>query len=256
MLNFISEGEGIPVIFLHGFMGNLINLKKLSDSLDKKFYKSYLLDLPSHGNSPYMGNLNYEMLKNALYDFFKEEKIKKAILVGHSMGGKTAISFALSYPEKVLGLFILDIGTESLIDKYEQLINAIKTINLNSSMPEIKDFLNQSFDDKTLAGFITLNLKATPEGFIWKRDILSFLQENKEVWAGLKISSTDLCEKPFTLVRGENSNFVKKEDISEIEKLLPNSTIIALKEVGHFPHLENYAQTEIAFKSLIKKAST
>lgn len=256
MINFICEGEGIPVIFLHGFMGSLINLKKLSDSLDKKSYKSYLLDLPSHGNSSTTEPISYEFLSETLSNFFKEEKIEKAILVGHSMGGKLAIKFSLSYPESILGLFILDIGINSLVDKYNQLIKAIKTINLNSSMVEIKEFLNQSLSDRTLAGFITLNLQSTSNGFIWKRDILSFLEENKEVWLNLDINPHSLCQKPLTLVKGENSDFVKEEDIKEIKRIFPNSLIITLKNVGHFPHLEDFSQTEKLLQNLIKKASS
>lgn len=255
MLNFISEGKGIPVIFLHGFMGSLINLKKLSDSLDKNLYKSYLVDLPSHGDSPYLESLNYEKLEGALENFLKEQEIEKAILVGHSMGGKLAMKFALSYPERVLGLFILDIGVFSLSDKYEQLVKAIKTINLDSSLSEIKDFLNNSLEDKTLAGFITLNMQSTPTGFTWKRDVLSLVEENKNIWLGLENNSNAICEKPLTLLRGENSDFVKQKDIDEIKKLFPNATIIILEKVGHFPHLESFSLSEEAFKELIKKAS-
>src|SRR4051812_37863723 len=104
-LNYKSFGEGVPVVILHGLLGSLDNWQTFARQLSSEF-KVYTLDLRNHGKSPHSEEHGYSAMSEDLVEFFEEHNIDKAHLIGHSMGGKAAMQFAIEHPERVLKLFI------------------------------------------------------------------------------------------------------------------------------------------------------
>src|SRR5674536_156004 len=103
-------GNGPPLIILHGLYGSSDNWITIAKSLSDSF-TVYLPDQRNHGRSPHSPIHDYDSMRDDLFELANDLKLKKFFLAGHSMGGKTAISFAIKWPEMLDGLFIADIST-------------------------------------------------------------------------------------------------------------------------------------------------
>src|SRR5687768_12491716 len=108
-LNYKTFGEGTPVIILHGLLGSLDNWQTFARKLSADF-KVFTVDLRNHGKSPHSDEHSFPAMVADLVEFFNEHQISKAHIIGHSMGGKVAMQFAITHPEMVLKLIVVDIN--------------------------------------------------------------------------------------------------------------------------------------------------
>src|SRR6056297_828170 len=115
-LNYRKFGEGPALIILHGLYGASDNWVSIARELAANF-EVFIPDQRNHGDSPHTEEHNYEFLREDLYSFMEKHSIKKATLLGHSMGGKAAMFFATQYPEKIENLIVVDISPRSYVDK-------------------------------------------------------------------------------------------------------------------------------------------
>ena len=106
-LNYIKSGTGPNLIILHGLFGMLDNWKTLGKQLEK-YFTVYLVDQRNHGKSPHTPEHSYQLMADDLKEFMLQQNISTTYLLGHSMGGKTAMQFALNYPEMVEKLIVVD----------------------------------------------------------------------------------------------------------------------------------------------------
>ncbi|MCB0640697.1 MAG: alpha/beta fold hydrolase, partial [Phaeodactylibacter sp.] len=104
-LNYKTFGQGDPVIILHGLFGMLDNWQTIGKKL-AEHHTVYLVDQRNHGRSPHLPDFNYHLLAEDLHQFMEDNWIHQAHIVGHSMGGKTAMQFALEFPDMVDKLVI------------------------------------------------------------------------------------------------------------------------------------------------------
>jgi len=108
-LFFREEGSGFPIVIIHGLYGSSDNWLTVAKKL-APHYHVYSVDQRNHGHSPNSDIHDFESMKNDLAEFFEDHKIEKAIVIGHSMGGKTAMWFAAEYPERIEKLIVADIA--------------------------------------------------------------------------------------------------------------------------------------------------
>ncbi len=111
-LNYKEFGEGQPLIILHGLFGMLDNWNSFAQELKDEFH-IFLVDQRNHGRSFHDDEMNYELMAEDLSEFMEEHDIEEAHIMGHSMGGKTAMSFAGQFPEKVKKLIVVDIAQKN-----------------------------------------------------------------------------------------------------------------------------------------------
>ncbi|MDP3431510.1 MAG: alpha/beta fold hydrolase [Bacteroidota bacterium] len=151
-LFFREEGEGFPIVIVHGLYGSSDNWLTVGKKLSARF-KVYMIDQRNHGRSPNSEEHSYEALKNDLAEFFDQHKIEKAIVMGHSMGGKTAMCFAADYPERIEKLIVVDIAPknyfllndESQYFLHKNILQAMLEIEFSrmESRKEVENYLLQ-----------------------------------------------------------------------------------------------------------------
>ena len=142
------------VIILHGFLGMLDNWITISKKISAYGLKVHLVDLRNHGKSFWSDKFTYKVMSDDLKLYVDKNKISDFSLIGHSMGGKSAIQFAYNYPSKVKKLIILDIMNKTYDQNYLHLkiLNLLESIDLSiyDRRTEIEDYLFENLNDKIL----------------------------------------------------------------------------------------------------------
>ena len=126
-LNYEKYGSGQPIIILHGLFGSCVNWKTVSEMLSSQF-SVYTLDLRNHGESPHSEQFNYNVMTEDLKQFIQRHNLQKVILIGHSLGGKTAMTFASTYPQMVDKLIIVDIAPRAYFSSLKGLIEFMMSV--------------------------------------------------------------------------------------------------------------------------------
>lgn len=237
-LNFKSFGEGQPLIILHGLFGSLDNWITLGRKFAEDF-QVFLIDQRNHGHSFHDPEFSYNVMSEDLCQFMGEMNISSAHLVGHSMGGKTAMEFAATYPEKIDKLIIADIGPKSYPVHHSEIIKALYSVPVESlkSRKEADEIVSQSISDFGVRQFLLKNLSRANEGFKWKMNLDVIASKIEEVGKGLNQNA--LFEKPTLFLRGDKSDYILNEDFNLIHSIFPKSKIETISQAGHWLHAEN-----------------
>ena len=130
------------IIILHGLFGMGENWNSVALNLSNYGFSIHLVDQRNHGKSFWNDKISYKIMSNDLLEYFNYYKIKNGILIGHSMGGKTAMKFALEFPSKVLKLIVVDISPKKYNPSHKEIIDGLLKINLNKVNSRI-EFDNQ-----------------------------------------------------------------------------------------------------------------
>lgn len=236
-LFFRESGQGQPFIILHGLMGSSDNwlpqAKMLSDQ-----YHVYSVDQRNHGQSPHDEALNYKVLASDLKDFIQQHKLEKPIILGHSMGGKTAMNFAIAHPDMVDTLIVVDIAPKYYKIHHDVIVKGLKAVPIDTikTRAEADQVLSEYVKEEDVRQFLLKNLSRKAEGgFSWKIN-LPVIEKNLED-IGQDIQFEGTFEGPALFIRGANSNYVKDEDRDRIKQLFPKSTLVTM-DTGHWVQAE------------------
>jgi len=242
-LNYKQFGSGFPLLILHGLLGSLDNWQSIAKKFSEKF-TVYIIDQRNHGKSPHTDEFNYEILSNDLLEFFQQHQIEKAHLLGHSMGGKTVMKFALEYPDKVAKLIVADIAPVAYEDKHNEVFAALFATDVKNaaSREEVEKKLRDRLGNETTVQFLLKGLSRDASGkkFEWKFNLESLNKRYPE------ISESITSSKPFNgevlFIKGEKSSYINSENYPAINDLFPNNQLAEIKEAGHWVHAEKPAE--------------
>ena len=240
-LNFKQFGSGFPVTILHGLLGSLDNWQTIAKKLaETNQFSVFIPDQRNHGRSPHTNDFNYKLLSADLNDFFLQQKIEKAHLIGHSMGGKTVMQFALDHSEKVEKLIVVDIAPVAYYDKHSEVFDALFAADVAhvTSREAVKIILREKLRDETTVQFLLKGLSRTADGknFEWKFNLESLSKNYPQISAA--IESENKFEGETLFIKGEFTNYVSSETFSSVEKLFPNNSLIEIIGAGHWVHSE------------------
>ena len=232
-------GHGEPVIILHGVFGMLDNWQHFAKLLSKDYW-IITLDLRNHGKSPHSEIFDYKSMSNDLIHFMEQHHIKSTNFIGHSMGGKLAMTLALEHPEYVNKLVIIDIGIKAYPPKHNFIFDALCSLDIEKyqNRIEIENELINKIREKRIVQFLLKNIKRdkTSKKFQWKMN-LKAIKNNYN-----RINETIESDFPFSgdtlFIKGERSDYLLKEDIPQIKALFPNAKFITIKNAGHWVHAE------------------
>ncbi len=246
-LNFKKIGNGQPLIILHGLFGSADNWLTVARGLEKD-YSLYLVDQRNHGDSGQSEEWDYQVMAQDLTQFMEEQGLEKTHLLGHSMGGKTAMTLALNHPEKVDRLIVVDIAPRYYRVHHQSILDGLNAIDLDKlqSRNQADDILSEYVEEKGTRQFLLKSLGRNGEGkFIWKINLPIITEKIENV--SQPIVSDRIFDRPALFVTGANSRYVQDKDKADIEKLFPNSNIIKIKNAGHWIHAE---QPEAVIKTV------
>ncbi|SFJ56554.1 alpha/beta fold hydrolase [Olleya namhaensis] len=232
-------GEGKPFVILHGFLGMSDNWKTLGNQFAEHF-QVHLVDQRNHGRSFHDDAFYYEALAEDLKNYFDTHQIKDAILLGHSMGGKTAMLFATLYPELVSKLIIADISPRFYPIHHDAILDGLNSLDfdtLKSRGQADKQLANYVTDAGTRM-FLLKNLYWIEKGKLALRINLDVLTENvSEVGEALPLHAKFDGDTLF--LRGDKSEYIGNQDETLIKNHFPEAKIITIANAGHWLHAEN-----------------
>jgi len=248
LLNHKKIGSGHALIIIHGLYGSSDNWLSIAKSLSENF-EVFIIDQRNHGNSPHGNSHSYEDMKEDLNDFMLQQNISKAIIIGHSMGGKTAMAFAQDYKNKITSMIIVDIApkdynlSETLSTKelsHRFIIDSIKNLNLLEfkSRTEIDLALSSKISDFKIRQFILKNLKRNSnKEFCWKLNIETISKYLPSIMGNIDFKRP-INNFPILFIKGENSNYICEDDMLAIRSFFPYAELSTISNSGHWIHAE------------------
>lgn len=233
-------GQGKPFIFLHGFLGMSDNWKTLGTKFSKLGYQTHLIDQRNHGRSFHSDDFNYDLMVKDLKEYCDEYQLKDIILLGHSMGGKTAMLFAVEYTELVKKLIIADISPRYYPTHHDDILKGLSSLDFDilESRGEADDQLKSYVPDFGTRQFLLKNLYwETKEKLALRLNLEALIENVNEVGEALPMHSK--FEKDTLFLRGDRSEYIALQDENIIKTHFPNAKIETISNAGHWLHAEN-----------------
>jgi esterase len=247
------EGSGKPLIILHGFLGMSDNWKTLGMQFAAAGFQVHLLDLRNHGRSFHSDEFNYEIMAQDVFDYCKEKGLKNINVIGHSMGGKTAMLLATSFPNLVDKLLIADIGPKFYAPHHQDILAGLNAVDFSSkpSRNEVEEIMKNRIPDFGTRQFLMKSLYwKEPGQLAFRFNLTVFNTKINEI--GKALQSDLIFEKPTLFIRGGNSNYILDTDFENIKRHFPKATLETIPNVGHWLHAENpvlfYELASVFFK--------
>ena len=234
----IGESDSPDLIILHGLLGSGDNWQTLAKRYSKKF-QVHLVDARNHGRSPNNHVHSYSSMSEDLLEYMNAHKIQKAALIGHSMGGKTVMTFAEEHPERVTKMIIADIAPRAYSSYHNPIFEALKKINPKKadSRDQVFEILKSCLgDDKVLLPFLMKSLRREKSGgFSWRFNIETLSNNINSITKEINLTINTL---PALFIYGSKSDYVKEEDLSVLEELYMQFESACLENSGHWLHAQ------------------
>jgi len=237
-LHFKEYGQGDAVVLLHGLFGSLDNWHSIALRLAETFHV-FALDQRNHGLSPHSAEMDYPLMAADVDQFFAAHGLESARVIGHSMGGKTAMQRALQFPHRVRKLVVADMAPRPYAPAHDTIFAALLALDFArfQTRTQIEEALAPEIPNLVLRRFLLKNLGRSPAGeFFWKinlRDIAENYWRLREPVAGAAPFAG-----PALFIRGGKSNFIQPGDELLIRRWFPASQILTIAEAGHWVHAE------------------
>ena len=244
-----KSGQGAPIVILHGLFGSSDNWFSLSKVFAESF-TVYTIDQRNHGQSPQSEEFNYRLLTEDLEHFLEDNLIHDPIIIGHSMGGKTAMNLAIKNPAAVGKLLVVDIAPKAYPIHHDHILEGLTAIPLSSltARNEADQILSEFVPELEVRQFLLKNLSRNSDGkFEWKINLMAIQNHIQEIGEGMQYEGT--FEKPTLFINGAKSNYFKVGDERLMLKLFPAAQIETL-DAGHWVQAERpqeFVQTVINF---------
>jgi esterase len=236
-LNFKQYGSGHPLIILHGLMGSLDNWGTLAKRFGE-YFSVYIVDQRNHGQSPHDDDIDYELMSEDLLEFIEDHDLVRPILLGHSMGGKTVMKFALDNPDKVSALIVADISPRTYKVHHDQILDALASINFYEvkSRKEVENILLDKLGDKGTVLFLAKNVYWESKEKLAYRFNLESLRNNITTISAWPENHM-VYNGDVLFLRGGKSNYIGDHETS-IEEQFPKAALQTIEGAGHWLHAE------------------
>lgn len=231
-------GKGPPLVLLHGLFGSNENLGGVTRALSDR-YTVYGLDLRNHGRSPHAESMDYSSIAADVRETLDRHGVNEATFLGHSLGGKTAMELALSTPDRVTSLIVVDIAPIVYARHHDEELEALRNLDLSGirSRGEADAALAECIPNAAVRQFLLKNLSRTGEGFAWRIPLGTLYRKYDQIAAAP--SAKGPYNGPTLFIRGGNSDYLPADAESSINECFPSAFIVTLANLGHWPHAES-----------------
>ncbi|GAB3240456.1 alpha/beta fold hydrolase [Hymenobacter seoulensis] len=241
-LHFREMGQGAPLVILHGLFGTLDNWQTLARRWADAGYRVIIADLRNHGRSPHAPEHTYQLMSEDVLGLFNELQLgSDTTLLGHSMGGKVAMRFALDLPQRLGKLVVVDIAPRfSDMNHQDDILAGLNAVPLATleSRQQADDALAQHIRQPAVRQFLLKNLyRRDDNSFAWRPNLAALTAEMEDI--GEEITAEQPFLKPALFIRGGKSDYITAEDkLYSIPTLFPNSQVETIVDAGHWVHAE------------------
>ncbi|MGH7950361.1 MAG: alpha/beta fold hydrolase [Limisphaerales bacterium] len=249
-LYFKEFGRGEPLIILHGLFGSSDNWLGLAQKFAVKFH-IFVLDLRNHGRSPHSDEMNYSLMAGDVVEFLDGQKIESTNVLGHSLGGKVAMQFALNFPARVKKLIVADMAPRVNPPEQERIFSALLALDLKlfQSRGQIENALAPGIPELSIRQFLLKSLGLDSSGALfWKMNLRSLAQNYPRLCEAVTVGIS--FTKPALFLRGGKSNYILESDFPLIQKLFTRAKIETIPEARHWLHAdapEEFARRVLEF---------
>ena len=240
MLHSRIEGEGRPLVIIHGFMGMGDNWKTLGGQYAAAGFQVHALDMRNHGKSFHSEEFTYQAMVNDVAEYITANNLGRVDLIGHSMGGKVGMFFAVMHPELIDKLVVADIAPKYYAPHHQTELEALNAVDFNvkPSRSDVENTMAQYIKDPGTIQFLTKNLYWQEPGQLGFRfNLKAFNTQIDSIGEALPQGST--FAGPTLFLRGDKSKYIKDEDLADIEVHFPDYEIKTITNSGHWVHAEN-----------------
>ncbi len=239
-LHFREMGQGNPLLILHGLFGSSDNWLTIAKQLATS-YRVFIIDQRNHGQSPQSDTWNYTVMAQDIEDFCIQHQLNEIFIAGHSMGGKTVMKMAELFPQRIKKMMVIDIAPRYYPVHHHQILKALKSIDFEviNTRKQAEEVLQSIIEDMGTRQFLLKNIYWIAENKLAWRFNLEVIANNIQiVGEATPDNVSTICEIPVCFVKGEKSDYIKKEDELLILNQYPNSEIITIANAGHWVHAE------------------
>jgi pimeloyl-ACP methyl ester carboxylesterase len=232
-------GQGPPLIILHGLFGSQRNWGGIIRALAPE-NEIHGLDLRNHGESPWSDSMTYDDMAEDVAHYIETQHIGPVTLLGHSMGGKVGMRLALTRPDLLSKLIVVDIAPVAYHNEhYSGYVAAMLALPLErmTRRADADAALKPSIPDDMLRAFLLQNLVSDGGHFRWRIN-LAKIGANMTALIGFP-ESDSRYPSPSVFLAGERSNYIRPRDRESILRLFPAAIVLEIAESGHWPHAEH-----------------
>ena len=231
-------GEGQPLLIIHGLFGMSDNWQSLAKRY-ADYFEVHLIDQRHHGRSPHADEFSYLHLSNDLHQYIVDNQLNDVIIIGHSLGGKTAMQFAVSYPEFLSKLIIVDISPRFYPIHHDKIIEGLKMLDFSilKSRSQADAVLSEYIEEGDVRQFLLKSMSWKEKGQLDFRFNLKSISQNIAN-VGEALDNEANCSIPTLFIKGGNSNYINDDDEDLIFKHFTDAEIQTVDEVGHWLHAE------------------
>ncbi len=239
-LSYSETGDGPPLIILHGLFGWKRNWAGIANMLADD-YRVFTLDLRNHGDSPHAPGMSYAEMAEDIATFLQGAGLGPVPVVGHSMGGKTSMVLALTEPDLLERLLVLDIAPIPYDRDYDDYISALRAVDLAAvtRRSDVDAALELAFPDRSIRAFLLQNLATDGDGlFKWRVNLDAIDHHMDNIMGFPDIDSDQAFEGRTLFLAGGNSDYVTQNHQAEIDRLFPNADLDFVAGASHWVHAD------------------
>ena len=231
-------GSGPPMVVLHGLFGSARNWQSMARRLADD-YRVFTVDLRNHGASPWAPTMTYAEMADDLEMFCASREAAPAVLLGHSAGGKVAMTFALRHPELVEALIVVDIAPVAYDHSFAAELAAMQAVDFAKvrRRAEVEAALAEHLDDRSLCRFLAQNVRSRGDGLAWKpnldaiaaamADLLGFPDQTDRTYPGRVL-----------FMSGDRSDYIDRPHHDAIFAHFPQAEFAMVPDAGHRVHVD------------------
>ena len=246
-----EDKPGTPLLVFHGLFGMLDNWGSFGKEMGELF-PVHLIDLRNHGKSFHSEEMTHDDLAHDISHYMEFHHIEKANLLGHSLGGKAVMQFAIKYPIKVQKLIVVDIAPKAYPPHHQGILKALESVDFEkiTTRQEAEGVLQQYIPEKSVIQFLAKNLYWKDDKKLDWRFNLKTLSERYSEFVSNAIKFGVFSGETL-FIAGAKSNYILPQDEFQIKQQFPNSSVVTVENAGHWVQAENPTDFNEAVKDFI-----
>lgn len=233
------QGNGPPLLILHGLFGSATNWRSVARHLASR-HTVHALDLRNHGGSPWAATMTYPQMADDVRHYIARHRLQGVTVMGHSMGGKTAMALALTHPEVVARLIVVDIAPRTYAVTLASHVEAMRSIDLlaAASRSEVQRRLQAMLSDAGVAAFLAQNLVQRDTHFDWRINLAAIAAAMPDLVDFPSALRDRVYPAATTLIAGANSDYLPDGDVAPFAPMFPHLEATVIQDAGHWVHAE------------------
>ena len=241
-LAFETVGSGPPLLVLHGLFGSRGNWSSIARHLAPT-HSVHSVDLRNHGASPWADSMDYNEMADDVLQLMERLALRQPAVLGHSMGGKTAMALALRHPQRVSRLFVVDVAPVSYADTLTPFAQAMRSVDVvaAASRTEVQGRLQRSVPDPAVVPFLMQNLVARNGRFDWRINLMGISAAMPQLCSFPPELLATRFDRPVTVIAGENSDYVAQRDGAAFAPMFGQVEVEVIPDAGHWVHADQPA---------------